>query len=88
MDHFSEEQKADLKRMLESDTFRRAKERIIDLTDEVTPGLAASEFALQMAIEKGVRRAFKELANLARPSASHAPVVNPLRPGPNTPKTK
>lgn len=67
-------QQLELQKILESDTFKAAKEQVLMMSDGDIKNLQASEAAIKMAIEKGVRYAFRLLVNISTPTADHSPL--------------
>lgn len=73
-------QQAELRKILESDLFKTAKEEVLRMTDGSIDKLLAPEAAIKMAIEKGVRNAFRILHLLAEhtPPPATAPRVRSM----------
>jgi hypothetical protein len=63
-----------LQQILESDTFKAAKDEVLRMTDGTLKDLMAPEAAIQMAIEKGVRNAFRLLHKISIPDAKQEPL--------------
>ena len=70
----NQQQQLELQQILDSDTFKRATEEVLRMTDGAIGDLLAPEAAIKMAIEKGVRNAFRVLRNIAQPAPEHLPV--------------
>jgi hypothetical protein len=79
----NESQQLELQQILDSHTFRAAKEEVLRMTDGSIDGLDAPEAGIKMAIEKGVRNAFRLLHKVSQPQTTN----EPLRPR-STTRTK
>jgi hypothetical protein len=63
-----------LQQILESDTFKAAKEEVLRMTDGAIDGLDAPEAGIKMALEKGARNAFRLLHRISVPDARQEPL--------------
>lgn len=75
----NEDQQKELARILDSDTFRKAKEIVLLMTDGKVDGLPLDEAAIKMSNEKGVRNAFRLLAQISQPIPPRAEMPAPTR---------
>lgn len=69
-------QQIELQQLLDSPIFKAAKEEVLRMTDGSVEGLDAPEAGIKMALEKGVRNAFRVLSNISK----NAPANEPLKP--------
>ena len=60
-------QQLELQNILESPTFKAAQAEVLQMSDGSLGDLLAPEAAIKMAIEKGVRNAFRLLHVVAKP---------------------
>jgi hypothetical protein len=70
----NEEQKQELRNILNSDLFQAAKEEVLERADWAIHEMAAPEQGMTLAVEKGVRKAFRMLQQV---SAIHTPPPQP-----------
>ncbi len=75
-------QKAELIKILDSDLFKTAKDEVLRITDGPIYELAAPEQAMALAVEKGVRKAFRSLEQICKPNKepSPLPLKNNIKP--------
>ena len=69
-------QQLELQTILDSPTFKAAKEEVLRMTDGSVEGLDAPEAGIKMALEKGARNAFRVLSNISK----NTPTSPPLKP--------
>jgi hypothetical protein len=70
----NEAQQFELQKILESDTFKRATEEVLRMADGSVENLPLDEAAVKMALEKGVRNAFRLLRKVSIPQSQQEPV--------------
>lgn len=63
----NEPQRVELAKILDSDLFQRAEHEVLLVMDGPIYNLAAPEQGMQLAVEKGVRTAFRQLRKLTLP---------------------
>ena len=67
-------QQFELQQMLDTPTFKQATEDVLRMSDGSVDELSAPEAAIKMAIEKGVRNAFRLLRKISSPEFVHEPL--------------
>lgn len=71
----NEQQQLELQHILNSDIFKRAQEEVLKMSDGSVENLPLDEASIKMAIEKGVRNAFRLLRRISTPHTSQEPVA-------------
>lgn len=76
----NEPQRAELAKILSSDLFKAAKEEVFRISDGPIYELLAPEQSMALAVEKGVRKAFRTLETICLPprEVSPAPLKNSI----------
>lgn len=69
----NEPQRAELAQILSSDLFKAGKEEVLRISDGPIYELSAPEQAMALAVEKGVRKAFRLLESICLPPKEHSP---------------
>ena len=72
----NESQQQELRKILDSDLFKRAQDIVLHMTDGSIDELPLDQAALKMSNEKGVRNAFRLLSIITNPKN---PTRDPLR---------
>jgi hypothetical protein len=67
-------QQLELQKILDSDLFKAAQAEVLRMTDGPVDSLLAPEAGIKMALEKGVRNAFRLLRVISLPQANHEPL--------------
>lgn len=67
-------QQIELQQMLESNTFKAAKEEVLRMTDGSIDDYMAPEAGIKMALEKGARNAFRLLSRISAPQIHEEPL--------------
>lgn len=62
------EQQAELAKLISTDLFKKAREEVLRISESSVAGIPAPEATIQMAVEKGVRRAFNLLERITKPA--------------------
>jgi hypothetical protein len=71
----NEQQQLELQHILDSDTFKRAQEEVLKMSDGSVESLPLDQASVKMAIEKGVRNAFRLLRRISTPYHTQDPVA-------------
>jgi hypothetical protein len=71
----NQQQQIELQAILESHTFKAAKEEVLRMTDGSVEDLPAPEAGIKMALEKGARNAFRILQKISQPSTQNDSVT-------------
>jgi hypothetical protein len=73
-------QQLELQNILDSDLFKRATEEVLRMSDGSVDHLEAPEAGIKMALEKGVRNAFRLLRKISIPETTiDHPKVRPIQ---------